>query len=208
MTTLDKYKQMLVEFHTAYKLPIARSFAEANHKDCPLRVNLIAEEYKEYEAAKERVDLIDALGDLLYVLIGTNITIGITPIDYQGGVLIKGTGAAPKLLFPDAVVAVIRALEDNQLCYRKLFQSTTSLYWKVESAAAGLGFDLMEAVARIHSSNMTKLWKEEEVRSISDTPDLFTVTPSGNEKLWIVKRKSDGKVVKSPSYTPVDLTDL
>ena len=114
MTTLDKYKQMLEEFHTAYKLPIARTFAEADTKNCPLRVNLIAEEYSEYSKAKERPEIIDAIGDLLYVLIGTNITIGIMPADYQGTApLVKGTGAAPKLLFPDSVIAVIRALEDR-----------------------------------------------------------------------------------------------
>lgn len=210
MTRLDKFKHQLTEFHTAYRLPIARSFAEADTKNCQLRINLISEEYKEYNQAKERTELLDALGDTLYVTIGTAITVGVSPVDYQNNapLVLSPRKLEPKLLFPDAVLGVIRPLEERVLCYRKLLQGLTHLYWKIETAAEQLGFDLAEVVDRIHASNMTKLWKEAEVRGIKDTPDLFTITPSGDEKLFIVKRASDGKVVKSPSYSPVDLIGL
>jgi predicted HAD superfamily Cof-like phosphohydrolase len=208
MTRLDEYKGMLTEFHRAFNHPVARTFAEAASKNFPLRVNLISEEYVEYSKAETRIDIIDGLGDLLYVVIGTVITTGITPADYNDTVpLLPQTGVIPKLLFPGNVVGLIRALEEKIPCYRKLFDTTTQVYWKVEQAAWALGIDLLKAVRLIHTSNMTKLWTKEEVRSISDTPDLFTTAPS-TEGRYVVKRKSDGKVVKSPSYSPVDLGDL
>lgn len=209
MTKLDEYKEMLVEFHKAFQLPVARSFAEADSKNCPLRVNLLAEEYQEYSAAKERPAIIDGIGDLMYVFIGTVITVGVSPMEgaYQLPPLIPNTGVVPKLLFPGQMAALIRALEERVLCHRKLLDTQTTVYYKILQAAWSLGIDLMTAVRRIHKSNMTKLWTQEEIRSIVNTPDLFTVTPTLNAR-FIVKRKSDGKVIKSPSYTPVVLDDL
>lgn len=209
MTKLDEYKEMLTEFHKAFQLPIARTFAEADTKNCPLRVNLLAEEYHEYHDATERPQIIDGLGDLMYVFIGTVITVGISPMEgaYQLPPLIKNTGVVPKLLFSGQMAALIRALEERVLCHRKLLDTQTTVYYRILQAAWSLGIDLMTAVRRIHASNMTKLWKQEEIRDAKNNPDLFTVTPTLNNR-FIVKRKSDGKVVKSPTYIPVILDDL
>ncbi len=208
MTRLDEYKQMLIEFHTAFKLPIARSFAEADTKNCPLRINLIAEEFQEYRAAGKREEIIDALGDLLYVVIGAAITVGVSPIDLPKKLeIIPNKGDKPKLDITMSVVALIRKLEEKVLCYRGLLDTLTKLYFNLEQAAWALGFDLLTAVRLIHASNMSKLWTEEEIRSIKDTPNLFSITSSPGGK-YIVKRLSDGKVVKSPGYSPVKLETL
>jgi hypothetical protein len=206
MTKVDKYRQMLTEFHTAFRLPIARSFCEAEQKNCQLRVNLIAEEYAEYSKAKERVDIIDGLGDTLYVVIGTAVTVGIMPEEYTGIPMPGNT--TYKLLFPDPIVKLISRLQEKVLCYRGLWDNLTQCYWKCSAAAAVQAFDLMTAVELIHASNMTKLWEEKELGGIKDTPELFTTAPSGKKGYYIVKRAVDGKVVKSPSYIPVDLSGL
>lgn len=208
MTRLDEYKQMLVEFHTAFKLPIARSFAEADSKNCPLRINLLAEEFQEYRNAKERVEIIDALGDLCYVTIGATLTVGVTPLDLPKALeVIPNKGVLPKLDITMSVVALIRKLEQPVLCYRGLLDTLTKLYFNLEQASWALGFDLLTAVRLIHASNMSKLWTKEEIRSIQDTPDLFSITSSLEGK-YIVKRTSDGKVIKSPGYSPVELSAL
>ena len=51
--------------------------------------------------------------------------------------------------------------------------------------AANLGWDLDEALERVHQSNMSKLTDEGQVL-----------------------RRADGKVLKGPNYNPPDLSDL
>lgn len=69
-----------------------------------------------------------------------------------------------------------------------------------QGAAVAYGLVLQPFSDEVHRSNMTKLWKKEEIEQA--TALGYTVTPVGDK--YLVKRP-DGKVVKSPSYEPVDL---
>lgn len=67
---------------------------------------------------------------------------------------------------------------------------------------------MMEEVCR---SNMTKLWKEKEVdiafmdlQFAGQHTFLFGGKFLDGNKVYVVKRISDGKVIKSPSYSPAD----
>ena len=99
-----------------------------------------------------------------------------------------------------------------------------SLYVTMGAAAAA-GFTsetVWEAFAEVHRSNMSKLWTQGEVQDVRDgtnTTSLgdlsgglfdnrYDVTRANVEE-WvdrclIVKRK-DGKVIKSPGYSPANL---
>ena len=66
------------------------------------------------------------------------------------------------------------------------------------------GVDLWDLFSEIHSSNMTKFWKQEELTQVSI---LCTVTTNDVGKTYIVKNK-DGKIVKSPSYRPANLENF
>ncbi|HEC8800989.1 TPA: phosphoribosyl-ATP pyrophosphohydrolase [Salmonella enterica subsp. enterica serovar Muenchen] len=75
-----------------------------------------------------------------------------------------------------------------------------------------LGIDIVELVSEIHRSNMTKLWPADiEERRIAienckyDKNDLGFRHAEGTE-MMIGYRLSDGKILKSPTYSDVDLS--
>lgn len=75
------YEQDNVEdFHREFGLSIAVKPRIPNEKDAILRVKLIEEELRELKAALEEKDIVevaDAIGDLLYVILGCAVTCGI-----------------------------------------------------------------------------------------------------------------------------------
>lgn len=63
----------------------------------------------------------------------------------------------------------------------------------------------MEPVFReVHRSNMSKAWKDLDEVAAHAVPDEceLLANPDGT---YIVRRKSDGKVIKSPTYSPADV---
>ena len=72
------------------------------------------------------------------------------------------------------------------------------------AAACGLPFD--EIKQKVHDSNMTKLWSATELgtKPIPENWSVVEVNGIQSEKRFIVKNENR-KVVKSPSYAPVDL---
>lgn len=67
------------EFHDAFKLNESQNY-KANPHCCTLRFELMREENREYLsgcAANDDVEIADALGDQLYVLLGTIISHGL-----------------------------------------------------------------------------------------------------------------------------------
>ena len=72
-----------------------------------------------------------------------------------------------------------------------------------DAVAAGFtAEDVSRGFARVHQSNMSKLWTEEEVRGGIPCGATCTEINSLNSKRFLVKR-ADGKVIKSASYSPV-----
>jgi hypothetical protein len=201
-TRVDEFRSLLVEFHETFKLPIARSWCDARKDAFPLRRNLIAEEFAEYYKATERIDILDGLGDLTYVVFGTYLTYGIFPRTYNYGEPI-GKNEHKLDLLP-FVNTMLVTLSTGKQCYNGLFNITTVLYWQLESAGFQLGINLLHVVKLIHASNMTKLWTDD----IIDSRDKNNTTAERTPRGWIVKRLVDGKVLKSPNYKPVDLTNL
>lgn len=72
--------ELVAEFHRTFRHPILPQPAIPDEKRCKLRVELIAEELKEFEAAIADKDLIavaDALCDIQYVLSGAVLEFGL-----------------------------------------------------------------------------------------------------------------------------------
>ncbi|HFL8583496.1 TPA: phosphoribosyl-ATP pyrophosphohydrolase, partial [Escherichia coli] len=77
-----------------------------------------------------------------------------------------------------------------------------------------LGINVVELVGEIHRSNMTKLWPadaEERRHAVAnckyDSSDLGFRHADGTDKM-IGFRISDGKILKSPTYSDVDLSSF
>jgi predicted HAD superfamily Cof-like phosphohydrolase len=73
-------------------------------------------------------------------------------------------------------------------------------------AALAYGIDIEPVENEVHSSNMTKLFTTEEVDQLDR--QKFTYSPVKLSGKCLLVKNNDGKVQKSPSYTPADILTL
>lgn len=187
------YHAAITEFRQGFALPINDSIHHTNQE---LHNSLHFEEFVELIEAPDLVESLDALGDMVYVIMGRIVESGITEMDDA------------RLLFPE------------YMSWLTFIRSAGSHVLKKEIDAAGSFMDpdtLFDLVfAAIHSSNMTKLCLREEV---GPTKEFYakqgiqtaeSLTPVG---LWAIKVTKDesgknikaGKVLKCINYKPVDI---
>lgn len=143
---MTRQQEMVQEFHARFRLLQNDQPTMISHQEKLLREKLIEEELIEYNAADTVVEVADALGDLLYVILG---------------------------------------------------------------AAVAHGIDLEPVFNEISRSNMTKAWTQKEIEGKLLEPGLrhYLACQPSLERPWIVKN-STGKAIKSPSYSPADLSSI
>ncbi len=81
--TLNEAISMVAHFHDAFGIENGKGITHLSPEDIALRFRLMDEENKEYlEAAKnhDSVEVADALGDMLYILLGTIAKHGMTDV--------------------------------------------------------------------------------------------------------------------------------
>ena len=77
-------------------------------------------------------------------------------------------------------------------------------------ACLEFGIPIEEVFAEVHRSNMSKMWSTREVdeaQEIGSNPSelTFTECKTGNERPFYIAKRADGKIIKSPSYSPADI---
>jgi predicted HAD superfamily Cof-like phosphohydrolase len=80
------------------------------------------------------------------------------------------------------------------------------LLYVVYGAALAAGFtsqQVDDALAEIHRSNLSKLWSEDELAHV---PGDSKAQPAGDGRFIV--RRNDGKIIKSPSYSPANLKPI
>ncbi len=91
-----------------------------------------------------------------------------------------------------------------------------SLY-VIFGACLEFGIDAQKAYDEIHRSNMSKLWTVKEWgnaiidgRDIADSLscDVIDHLHEDDESKCLVVKRADGKIIKSPSYSPADLNSV
>ncbi|EEK3068441.1 phosphoribosyl-ATP pyrophosphohydrolase [Salmonella enterica subsp. diarizonae serovar 38:[k]:z35:-] len=184
--------------------------------------------------------LLDAMADFLYVGVGTMVAIkgGIsTGMSYYTQeqsvdrfihtIMVPGNTVFDDMAIPfeeakEAALmlnALADKLEAKPISDSELVQELRRVMNKIYVAcmmtyrlADFLDIDIVELVAEIHRSNMTKLWPADaEERRVAvenckyDKEDLGFRHAEGTD-MMIGFRISDGKILKSPTYSDVDLT--
>lgn len=193
------YQKYIEEFRTIFNQHVAKDYEDRDKDGMKLQAKLILEEFNEYVLAKSRVETIDAVGDLLYVVLGGCSACGIYPEEYRGNELPGNT--ATKLSLADEVKLVVNALIKEDPLLRFFINK---IYWRLNMIARIMGFDLMAVFEDIHFSNLTKLWEPDDLEKV---PINYTYEQAkGDRQGNYIVRNDIGKVVKAPTYRPVDLS--
>lgn len=201
--------EMVREFHRAFLVDCPKQPAIPSRDIAVLRSSLIDEERLELVCATTPVGVLDAIADLLYVVHGAALAYGFNGNQVEAALDAVRRSSPSR---PWTRKEVIAGIDEERL---ELFVATTpadamdaiaGLLYVVHRAAPAYGFngEQVEAAFReVHRSNMSKLWTREEVDAgIGDNiarpvlGEMFVVT------------RPDGKVVKSPSYSPAQLEEI
>lgn len=201
------YLNLVEEFHRAFQYcqptPIAPVLTDPDRN--ALRIKLLEEERDETHAAhadKNQVAFLDGLCDFQYVLSGAILALGFQR--YFGGELrpiVSLQNVEIMLTLAKIKVAVL----EKYLSAQDQEGTLHTLVFLQRLAAgivnrSGLADVFEDAFAEVHRSNISKGWTLEEA---IDFPmaGRFVETNSG-----FICYREDGKILKSPSYSPADLS--
>lgn len=192
---LDKMYDMVLEFTKAYDFQVGDENTVITDFLRKQRLDLIHEEICEYEDAKkkgDRLEMLDALCDIMYVVLGSHITFGIP---------LKMSNKETELCdFTDELTHGDKAAMALYL---------TSISSNVLYKSVLLNVEFKKAFTEVHRSNMSKscgsideVYATMAQHKYKDI-DYNYVTKEGR---WFIHRKDNGKLIKSIAYSKADLS--
>ena len=191
---LDKMYDMVLEFTKAYDFQVGDENTTITDFLRKQRLDLIHEEICEYEDAKkkgDRLEMLDALCDIMYVVLGSHITFGIP---------LKMSNKETELCdFTDELTHGDKAAMALYL---------TSISSNVLYKSVLLNVEFKKAFTEVHRSNMSKscgsideVYATMAQHKYKDI-DYNYVTKEGR---WFIHRKDNGKLIKSIAYSKAEL---
>jgi predicted HAD superfamily Cof-like phosphohydrolase len=174
----------VAEFHRAFGHPVGATPNLPDQATRDLRISLIKEELKEFcegFANDDRVEMADALADLLYVLAGTSVAYGVAPTDTVESYTPGNNLTAPydeMLREAFEVYAHQETLNDLPGIAWAINHMITDIF----AIAHAMKLPIGAVFAEVHRSNMSKL------------------NPDGT-----VLRRADGKILKGANYFRPDI---
>ncbi len=203
------------EFHRcfAYRQPTPVAPDLSDSATNALRCSLLREELRELADAvreNDRVGILDALCDIQYVLSGAVLAWGMRSMfeNHRHCVTLR------KLHDEDAHLARMNGCVDMLEASAELgfehqaWSHLVQLQSDLTQSVWHWGFSPVFAAAfkNVHESNMSKLWTDEEYKAY-DGDYVCDIARCGGERA-IIMRRLDGKIMKSPSFTPVSLAQF
>lgn len=205
---IASYLSQVADFHAAFKYrqpeAIAPELCDADTNT--LRPKLIAEELHELRAAIEahdRLETLDALCDIQYVLAGAVLAWGLRKQFDHSTITIRLQMIASieehlaQMFGINAMMEIIVESRNAVMVAMHLRELQSHLSQMVYHFGFAPVFD--SAFSQVHENNMGKLW---------DTPDykaegVYQMESTVGGK-WIARR-GDGKILKPPGFTKVSL---
>ena len=190
---------------------VANEPRELTKEEYDFRDTLLREEIRELQYAivdNNRVEILDALCDIKYVNDGTANMMGVgIDDDWE----IENYGFSRRLTNEEKVeISTGLQHEISQLTWNMVIDINSCVF----DLAYCFGFTLENfktALDRVHESNMSKFCLD--TKTVERTQEFYKkqgidtyVEPK--EKVTVVYREGDGKVLKSINYHPVYLEDL
>lgn len=202
---MDNFQLKVREFQIASGQPVSDTPRELTKEEYDFRDTLLQEEIRELQYAivdNNRVEILDALCDIIYVATGTCNAMGIKHGFW---------------LYDDNYGWMAESIDvslDDFIFYSKEDYCIDSVITLCYDLAYLFGFTLenfKRALDRVHASNMSKFCydtkTEERTQEFYKKQGIDTYIEPRN-KMTVVYRKEDGKVLKSVEYHPVYLEDL
>lgn len=182
-------------FMRTFLQPTPMGFINANLDQFELRAALIEEEFLEFLEAKDKLDQLDALCDLLYVAAGGFITCGFRMPQFLERAQVKPFARA---------VAEARRAFIVQPCDAGLRGAGASLLLTNVRVGFAMFKKFSEAFGAVHDNNMDKMWTKDETKT---APEGSVITKKENlgDRCYVVLNAKK-KIIKPPGFKKVDLT--
>lgn len=212
----------VVEFMNTFSQEVNSTSKSPSTKVGLLRYSLIEEERDELSEALANDDVVevaDALADLLYVIYGAQATLGLPPTPGSYSHIVSSYKDAKNTRVPtiDRAFGISNKLRDyleEFMCGMvegveytpKASYSLNKMIFSIYEFANYMNLDIISIFDEVHSSNMSKVCKtreeaEKTIQVKGETDAAYaTATIHENNGLFLVKRASDGKVLKGINY--------
>ena len=151
-----------------------------------LNLEIFYEEYKEYSEAKTEEERIDALGDMIVVLLGIAAKLVILPAENKS---IKALAQNQVVKINDYVV---QSLTDSVLGNYQQATALSEILAVLDIELTNRKQDTDKVVMKIMEYNWKKFWTEAEVKT--------TKLPSVKTAFGYVVKNETGKIQKPPSF--------
>ena len=236
--------ELILEFNRSFGVPIYSEkqldIFEKNPKLVEFRVSLINEEIQELTDAvknKDFVEIIDALTDIEYVVLGAYVAFGINAdtvynldkqLDMYDDYCLTLTHTVQKDIFntnPKMLNMLLTQMQDKLQLLKdataaKNFDWTirvlTNIRYVTMCMYVLIGIDPDEAFEIVHSSNMSKLCSSEE--QAKETVEWYLENEKRYDspkyrlsdcgKYWVIFNESTSKILKNKYYTAANFDSL
>lgn len=180
------------EFWKSFQLPWCKFWPDSKYEGRQLAARLMEEEFNELLEADTKEKKLDAYCDLLYVTAGAMHSVGYDRQLYFQPFFNEN--------FAGPLAESIKLIkEPGIVCRRRLECSLPEAGYGITIAAFKEFPKFRDAFKAVHRANMSKLWESKPAEMEGRTAERVI----GGK--WLVKRKEDGKVIKSPEFKHPDL---
>lgn len=199
---MKNYQDKVREFQVASGQPVSDVPYTMTKEEADFRETLLREEIRELQYAivdNNRVEILDALCDIKYVNDGTANMMGIVQDDEWQETYYNSSGCVDATLevLMNAEVSAVKFINEHVYFLSSILNFPLSSF--------------KTALDRVHESNMSKFCYDtktaERTQEFYKKQGIDTYIEPRN-KMTVVYRKGDGKVLKSVEYFPVQLQDL
>ena len=210
VTNIEKVKEFMQTSNQYVSRHIR--IAKNNRPLIKLRNSLLLEEINELITAineNNEVEILDALCDIEYIILGTALTYGCTKTDLKHQFVYNKHTNVKNISF---IAEELNNVLKNEQC-GSVINKIIDFLNCLNSITHILGYEkvVQEAFDRVHISNMSKFCTtaEETYATIEKyARDNITIVCIVHKELYVIHRESDNKVLKGINYKKVDLSDL